>query len=341
MKIRVIGGGWYGCHLAAALLAEGHDVDIHEIEHQLFSGASGGNPARLHLGFHYPRSAETRQACRQHLSRFMEVYGHITRGVPVNIYAVAREASQVDFGTYQQIFRGELEFVTVENLAEFGLQHIEGAVLTGERHIVIDEAREHFDRLLAGRVCFNQPAGDLQDPHWDLTIDCTFSALDSERIDRYEPCLTVLLAGTADRALTVMDGPFPSIYPWDERRNLSSLTSAKLTPISKECRTYEQAKAILNQQSAVDLGARARAMVQQMAEFWPSSKDRYAIADFKTSIRAMPRSAADTRLSTVSRVGDRAIRVRAGKIDAVFHAEKLVMEHIRGAKRQITEAMVA
>jgi hypothetical protein len=44
----------------------------------------------------------------------------------------------------------------------------------------------------------------------------------------------------------------------------------------------------------------------------------------------MPRSAADARLVDVVRVGERALRVRAGKIDAIFHAERLVREMIGG-----------
>jgi hypothetical protein len=40
----------------------------------------------------------------------------------------------------------------------------------------------------------------------------------------------------------------------------------------------------------------------------------------------MPLSGADMRLVDVVRLGERLIRVRAGKIDAVLHAEKLIRE---------------
>jgi hypothetical protein len=48
------------------------------------------------------------------------------------------------------------------------------------------------------------------------------------------------------------------------------------------------------------------------------------------AIRAMPRSAAAARLVNVVRVGERAIRVRAGKLDAIFAAERCVMEMLHG-----------
>lgn len=340
MRIRVLGGGWYGCSLAAALIRERHNVELHEIADRLFAGASGGNPARLHLGFHYPRSEETRQACLTHQADFMLVYGHLTRGVPVNIYAVAQESSQVDFGTYCRVLKGDVEFIRIAKVEEFGLRNIDGALLTGERHIVIDEARRHFETKLAGRVKLNQTTAGPDDA-WDMTIDCTFSAMDADRIDRYEPCVTVLLEGPADRALTVMDGPFPSIYPWDESQNLSSLTSALYTPLSKECRSYAAAKYMLDQQGADEITHRGHLMVRQMAEFWPESLDRYRIAGHRLSIRAMPKSAADTRLCSVTRAGDRTLRVRAGKIDAVFHAERLVLDVLRGARQPMKQAMIA
>lgn len=40
MKIRTLGGGIYGCHLALALRGE-HEVELHEIAGRLFNGASG------------------------------------------------------------------------------------------------------------------------------------------------------------------------------------------------------------------------------------------------------------------------------------------------------------
>lgn len=328
MQIRILGGGWYGCHLAGALIDAGHQVELHEVADKLFAGASGANPARLHLGFHYPRSRLTRAMCQEHTEAFMARYGGLTRAVPVNLYAVAETDSLVDFGTYCQVLRGEVEFITLADPGEFGLRHVEGAVLTGERHIVIAEARDYFARRLAGHVRFNTPPGELEDPRFDLTVDCTFSALAGDEIDRYEPCITGLLTGPADRAVTIMDGPFGSIYPWNEEACLSSLTSARLTPLSKTCRTYGEARAMLDALDAEASRARVEAMLDDVAYYWPEARQRYRIAGAHHSIRAMPKSAADARLVDVVREADRLIRVRAGKIDAIIHAERLLMEMI-------------
>lgn len=325
MKIRILGAGWYGCHLAVALLERGHDVEVHESAAQIFAGASGNIPARLHNGAHYPRSYRTRAACRRHNRDFLQRYGHLTRGVPVNLYAIAEHESYVDFDQYVATLQGEFEFITVHDPGEFGLRHVEGAIQTGERHIVAELAFAHFGQRLEGRVRCGMPTGYADDPAFDLTIDCTFCANSDAGVDRYEPCVVALLKGPADRAVTIMDGPFPSLYPWNPARGLSSLSSALLTPFSKLIRTYDEAAEVLRKATQEEIEQRAAGMIAQMAHFYPLI-DQYRVHDLMLSIRAMPLSGADTRLVDVQQVDGRLIRVRAGKIDAVLDAEQAIMD---------------
>lgn len=332
MKVRVLGGGWFGCHIAKSLIGDGHDVQLHETGSRLFGGASGNNPARLHAGFHYPRSHATRSACRAHYEAFMAEYGFLTASVPVNLYAVASDHSMVDFGTYRRIMDdGAMQFLDVEVPREFGLRGVEGALQVRERHIYIDSARRHFTELLSQRLHTSMPiAEDLEDPAFDLTIDCTFCANDEAGIDRYEPCLVLLMRGPVDKAVTIMDGPFPSLYPWNEGAGLCSLSSAKFTPFSKECRTMAEARGVLDGLGKYDVESQGRQMVESMRNFYPAVDD-YDVVEHRLSIRAMPLSAADTRLVDVVQCGRRLLRVRAGKIDAIIAAESAI--------RRIIEAM--
>lgn len=325
MNIRILGAGLYGCHLATALIADGHAVEVREIAERPFAGASGNIPARLHQGQHYPRSKLTRAACQAHHAEFMARYGEFTHGVSVNIYAIAEHDSLVDFGTYRQVLRDEIEIVTIARPAEYGLQNVEGAILTGERHILTDRLRDHFAAALAGYIRYGVPRGEpVDDPTWDVTIDCTFCAHEQIGVDRFEACLTVLLEGPSDRAVTVMDGGFGSLYPWDEGAGLSSLTSARWTPLARHM-TWADARLWLDEECPASfIEKHAAEMFDQMAEFYPRIRDEYRIVEKRTAIRAMPRSAADARLVDVIRVGDRGIRIRAGKLDAIFDAERQV-----------------
>lgn len=324
MKIRVLGGGWYGCHIAAALIERGHEVELHEIAQGLFAGASGGNPARLHLGFHYPRSRLTRAMCQETHREFMERYGHLTRTIPCNVYAIAANHSLVDFGNYRQTLRGEVDFVELERAEELGLYNVEGAVLTGERHMLISEARRYFQSLLAKHVQFGIPATEPLEG-FDWTIDCTFCARDSAGIDRYEVCVTGLLRGPTDRAVTIMDGPFPSIYPWDEEAGLVTITSALHTPLERFT-NWEAANARASKVTPDEAFRQVEKMRAQMRDYWPASWDMFEVADALVRIRAMPLSGADARLVDVVRVANRVLRIRAGKIDAILYAERLITE---------------
>lgn len=327
MRIRVIGAGFYGCHIASALKRDGHDVEVHEIRKEIFGGASGGIPARLHKGFHYPRSRMTRAACLEHEAEFMAAYGHLTRAVPINIYAIASDHSLVDYDQYVRTLEHEVEFIQIRP-EEFGLRDVEGAVLTGERHIVTRLAKAHFEEVLGDSILLEMSAAKVDDPLWDLTVDCTFCANDSAGVDRYEPCLVLLMKGRTDKAVTIMDGPFGSLYPWDEDHGLCSLSSARWTPFSKDCKTYAEAKRILGTLTDEEIFHQANDMIESMRRFYPEIDD-YRHVDSLLSVRAMPLSGADTRLVDVIRVGEKALRVRAGKIDAILHAERMVKEFIR------------
>lgn len=324
MRIKILGSGFYGCHLAISLLRDGHDVEIHEIADRMFAGASGAIPARIHRGFHYPRSYKTRDACDAHYEEFMAQYGSFTSMVPVNIYAIAETDSLIDFETYKKILTNSVEFITVEYPEEYGLRNVEGALLTGERHIVIDKVREYFESTLRDHVILNRVPDKTG--NFDWTIDATFCANQSIGVDRYEPCLVLILKGDDNtRAITVMDGPFPSLYPWNEEAGLSSLSSALWTPFSKTCKTYKEARDMLDNLTDQEVKLRGKQMMDSMARYYPSISE-YTPVDYKLSIRAMPKSGSDMRLVEVVKTEPGMIRIRAGKIDAVIQAEREVKQ---------------
>lgn len=327
MKILILGAGWYGCHLALSLLKDNHEVKICEIKDDIFKGASGANPARIHLGFHYPRSKITRAFCQEHYSDFMKEYGSFTSNVPINIYAIAKTDSLMDYGTYYQIIKNELPVIPIEYPEEYGLKNVEGAILTGERHIIISEVKYYFKSKLKDHIIYNtNQCPDNFKP--DITIDCTFCANESSGVDRYEPCITVLLKGPINKSITIMDGPFPSLYVWNPNAYLSSLTSALYTPLDK-CKTREEAENILSSYKSEDYEDRCYDMMNQMAHYYSNFDDEYKFVRYITGIRAQPKSGSDARFVDVIKLDNNVLRVRAGKIDAVVYAEKLIKDMIK------------
>src|SRR4051794_41508755 len=102
----VIGGGFFGASIATYLARKRrlHRVVVVEREDALLSRASYCNQARIHNGYHYPRSFTTAFRSRVNFPRFLAEYGDVVRRDFTKIYAVARKSSQVTAGQFRRFF---------------------------------------------------------------------------------------------------------------------------------------------------------------------------------------------------------------------------------------------
>lgn len=74
VKAAVIGGGVFGSTAAVDLAQVGLQVDLFETHPDILTGATQRNQARLHRGYHYPRSDSTAAAAQAGFSEFRERY---------------------------------------------------------------------------------------------------------------------------------------------------------------------------------------------------------------------------------------------------------------------------
>ena len=93
--ITVIGGGFYGCSIAEHLASQGEKVILFEQDTDLLSRASYNNQARLHGGYHYPRSFTTAYRSRLNFNRFLQDYKPAICSQFTKLYAIARTNSKV------------------------------------------------------------------------------------------------------------------------------------------------------------------------------------------------------------------------------------------------------
>src|SRR5262245_8775415 len=103
----IIGGGSYGC-FAALRLAElhgGRSVVIIEQDHDIMLGASYNNQARVHNGYHYPRSLLTALRSRINAPRFIAEFKSAIFSTTQQYYAVSRRQSNVTAGQFAQFCR--------------------------------------------------------------------------------------------------------------------------------------------------------------------------------------------------------------------------------------------
>jgi glycine/D-amino acid oxidase-like deaminating enzyme len=71
----IIGAGLYGLYAALFCGRRGEDVLVLERDSGPFERATYVNQARLHMGYHYPRSLSTAVKSRSYFDRFNKDYG--------------------------------------------------------------------------------------------------------------------------------------------------------------------------------------------------------------------------------------------------------------------------
>ena len=85
----IVGGGFYGARLARMLRERGGRVLLVERESRLLGRASLRNQARVHNGYHYPRSILTSLRSRLNYARFLTEYADCVDESFTHYYAIA------------------------------------------------------------------------------------------------------------------------------------------------------------------------------------------------------------------------------------------------------------
>ena len=101
----IIGGGFYGCCLALYLRSISNRVLVVEASDRLMSRASRVNQARVHTGFHYPRSAVTAVKSMLLHRRFLQDFPEAVVDDFQMLYAIARRRSKVTAKKFYRMFR--------------------------------------------------------------------------------------------------------------------------------------------------------------------------------------------------------------------------------------------
>jgi hypothetical protein len=129
----VIGGGIFGCYAALYLAQKGGKVALLEKESQLFQKASLVNQARLHGGYHYPRSIATAALSDEHKGRFTAEHRQFVNSNFEKYYAIDRFGSFTDpsqFERFCEYLNIRCERVLEHNL--FNFNRLEALYLTEE-----------------------------------------------------------------------------------------------------------------------------------------------------------------------------------------------------------------
>jgi len=337
LRIAVVGGGWYGCHIGGSLLALGFDITVFEQHQRLFHEASGNNQFRLHQGFHYARHHNTRIQSRDGYFRFIERYGELSRDIPQNIYAVPHEDSLVDWQTYKLIMTATGLNFREEEVGAGGLVGMDGAMCVDERGLLTTRARDYFTAVLGANLRLGCRVSqiDAEETHvevdgerFDFLVDTTWGHMTRLPVKHiFEPTLLLYYSAAADLpAITLVDGPLCSVYPTETPR-LYTLSSVPHTPLG-QASSPQEACAIRAAVTADTVEQKKRLMEEQISRYMPDFKDRYRFEDVQLAIKTKPVGRVDDRSCVVYRQG-RIASVMSGKIDAIFFAAERILTFLQ------------
>ncbi len=335
-RIGIVGAGWYGCHIGSSLASLGFDITVFDRRERLLTEASGNNQFRLHLGFHYARHAVTRIQSRDGFQRFVERYPSLSVEVGRNIYAVPRYQSLMDFSTYKLVMASSgIDCVETEDTGGL-LTDIEGALLTRERVVLLEQARLFFEERLAGRqrlgedvrsVRSMERGAEINGERFDYVIDATWGQLRKPPIAVFfEPTILLYYEAKQDfPAVTFVDGPLCSVYPTEDPA-IFTLSSVPHTPLGQ----YETPGEAFGRRAQVNkelVTAKRLAMEAQVTANIPAFRDCFRFAGVQLSMKAKPAGRVDDRACYVFREGN-VFSVMSGKIDTIFHATERVLAMI-------------
>lgn len=358
----VVGGGFYGAIIAAHLkhVRRYDEVILLERGARLMERASFVNQARVHNGYHYPRSFTTAFRSVVNAPRFRSEFGASVVSNFTKLYALARRNSRVtarQMERFCQEIGAPLEPAPADLVRLFEKSLVEKVYLAEEQAFDADKLREVVTQRLKGvdvrfehevehvvqdevRSTVRGRAGGQFELSADVVFNCTYSRLNftlgrqgsNLKHEIAEMALIEPIGPIAELGVTIMDGPFFSVMPFPAR-NLHSLSHVRYTPHAFWIDDGRDAYAVLDDYARE---SRADRMLRDAGRYMPSllrCRIRSTLFEIKTVLTRNEGDDGRPILFARQEPHGRIISVLGGKIDNVFDVlERLDKEALHGAE---------
>lgn len=129
----IIGAGLYGLYSALFCAKRNERVLVLEYENSSFMRATHINQARVHMGYHYPRSLSTAIKSASYFERFHKDYEFCIHSEFENIYAISSNFSYTSSEQFIKFCKeANMYYEEVNPLKYFKEMMCEGAFITKE-----------------------------------------------------------------------------------------------------------------------------------------------------------------------------------------------------------------
>ena len=333
-SLMIVGAGWMGCHLAYTLIKYGFKVKLFE-QKKIFNGMSGANTNRLHMGYHYPRSFQTRLQSKLGYKTFLNRYPSLVKKIKNNLIYIVKKHSLIDFQTYKKVMKSSNLKVEKTKYFKKKLSSVEGLFKVHEAQILQNKSKQFFKFKLKKTLYENKEINFNQikfgkkiffkGEYFDYLIDCTAGHLSNYKIFdiSYEPRVTwIYKSKLKSFALMAMDGPFYNIFPYNNKDYiLGTPRFSKFKKISNLKSAIQFLKKIKKREVLKRKGLSEKIIKKTFVDF---NKHFKFIGHF-FSLTTIFNSKSDNRPTLVKKKKN-VIFVLGGKIDTIFEAEKQILK---------------
>ena len=250
VDVVVIGGGMFGTWTACMSAARGLRTVLFESGGSLHQAASLVNQARVHNGYHYPRSILTGIRSRANFERFAHDFPDVVHPAFTHLYAIARHGSHItaqQFALFCERIGAECSEADGEEQAVFDSDRVEAVFRVKEYAFDAEVLRKvmlqklvrtgvelhlstqvtSVQHLADGRMVLSTGNGERFNAA--VVFNCTYAALNtiariaglpvmSFRQELVEIALMRMPQALRTIGWTIMDGPFSSSLPFPARQ---------------------------------------------------------------------------------------------------------------------------
>jgi glycine/D-amino acid oxidase-like deaminating enzyme len=216
VRAAVVGGGVFGATAAVQFAKAGYEVDLYERHADLLLGATRANQARLHHGYHYPRTPNA--DLRSHADRFARRFPTAIVRDHRHYYCVARERSHLT-GTQYLDFCDRIRLPYELDVPPMvRRESVDVCMRVPEAFIDVPTLRDVLRRDLVRYRVRTRFGASVEAPEldgYDWVINATYGRQNGRPL-QFEVCETAIVRlGRHMRATSfvVMDGPFISLDP--------------------------------------------------------------------------------------------------------------------------------
>ncbi len=351
-NIAVVGAGMFGLYAAIFLAERGYQVTIFEKNENCFAEASSLNQARIHGGYHYPRSVRTAYRCRASYQKFVSDFPNSVVKNDASFYLISQgsKTSPEKFQRICKLIGAPLEAIPEEFAPLFQSKRILGKWKVDEASFnAAGLARDLGNRAkdVGVKIEYKREVREIKEYNREYQIEFTDSNSEGDFIGvvnatygdplnskenpsksyLYEVCELVQAQPTPNLrgvAITVMDGPFWSFTPWP-KFGTSVLTHVRFTP-HRRFLNLKDAQRFLSQEELV---SRSELMLRDCISLVPSLNNLELLGS-RFVVKTIPRNRdLDDSRPIMFNFEERILRLTGSKIDLIYDSEPILEEFMR------------